>query len=352
MALAFGCAQIGPVLPPSAGLPRPVADFAARRSGDTVVLQWTPPSTTSDGVPWAGPVSYNLCVWPGVERGRRRSAPVALPGTEATVPQVPSPPPAQLGSAQTPAGEVMPACPHLQRLGSVAPGAAVSLPGLGASGGFATLALYALNARNQGAGWSNAAAVPLTAVAAAPHLASVRATAAGVALQWSLPPPPLDRVLVYRDGVLLARLSSTAGNFLDTSSAWNQTYHYWLRSGAGAGASAVESQDSNVVTLTMVDTFPPPVPEGLQAVRGPGGTGGVDLSWNAVVAKDLAGYFVYRSQPGGGWERRNGTPLPTPVFHDDLPASAAPALYAVTSMDALGNESARSATVEVGRPNR
>jgi len=333
-----GCAQVGPVLPPSAGLPRPVEDFAARRSGAAVELRWTPPHLTSDGVAWRGPLRYNLCSWPGLERGRRPAPSVALPGTVPAAPQIPSPPPRVRGGAETPSGAIMPACPRLLHLGAAAPGVTVPLPGLGGGGSFATLALYALNAQGQGAGWSNAAVVALTPVGPPPSLTAARATADGVALRWTPPAPPLDQILIYRDGTLLARLPSSTTAFLDRSIAWKQRYQYWLRSGAGAGAAAVESPDSRHLPVSTADVFPPPVPTGLQAVAGPAG---VDLSWNAVVAHDLAGYNVYRQLPGASaWEKRNPEPLPTPVFHD---AAAPGATYAVTALDAAGNESQRSA---------
>ena len=64
------------------------------------------------------------------------------------------------------------------------------------------------------------------------------------------------------------------------------------------------------------------------------------MSWNTVEALDLAGYNVYRRAADGEWHKANPAPLPTPVFHDS--ASASGAEYAVTSVDTLGNESARS----------
>ncbi len=246
------------------------------------------------------------------------------------------------GGAETPAGAIMPACPRLLHLGAAAPGVTVPLPGLGFGGGFATLALYALNPRGQGAGWSNAAVVALTPVGPPPAFAAARNTAAGVALSWARPRPPLDRVMIYRDGVLLAALPPAATAFLDRSIAWNRRYQYWLRSGAGAGAAAVESPDSRHLAVFTADVFPPPVPAGLQAVAGPAG---VDLSWNAVAFHNLAGYNVYRQLPGASaWQKRNPVPLPTPVFHD---AAAPGALYAVSAVDARGNESQRSAPIAV-----
>src|SRR4051794_22505595 len=45
-----GCASPGAPQPPSLQLARPVDDLAATRKGDNVLLTWTPPTQTTDGV--------------------------------------------------------------------------------------------------------------------------------------------------------------------------------------------------------------------------------------------------------------------------------------------------------------
>lgn len=353
--LAVGCAQVGPVLPPSAGLPQPVSNLNAVRSGPSVQLQWTAPSRTSDGLGWdhRGPIAYRLCSWPGIVKGEM---PAPLPRPTSPPPQIPGPEPSGAGGQTTPAGRVMPACPLVQDLGSVTAPLRVPVASLrppagksaGAPAGFATVALYALNPEGAGAGWSNPVLVPLTPVAPSPRLLSATPTNAGVQLRWQSASTPASEaaapaVAVYRDGTLLARVDAQQTGYLDRTAAWNQTYHYSLRAQAGLNLARVESGSSNTLTVTPRDLFPPPVPSGLEVVVG---TAGVDLSWNAVEARDLAGYNVYRRLPGGEWERRNAAPLPTPVDHDAAPVAAASAQYAVTAVDQVHNESARSEPVQ------
>lgn len=123
-----------------------------------------------------------------------------------------------------------------------------------------------------------------------------------------------------------------------------------MRSTAGEGRTAVESADSSHLEVDTKNVFPPPVPTGLQAVAAPTGAG-VDLSWNAITARDLAGYNLYRLLSSAStWEKLNRSPLPTPVYHDTLPAGVASASYAVSSQDLLGNESARTPPVAVQVP--
>src|SRR6185437_2315147 len=342
LVLLGGCAQVGPLTPPSAHLPRPPSDFAATRSGPAVSLRWTPPTQTSDGANWSGPTGYRLCVWPGVERGApAQAAPKPLP----TPPQIPSPPPPHAGADQTPSGRRLPTCPQWLVLDAPPP---LQLPvaSLGLTTPFATLALYAVNRQGDGAGWSNPVTVPLTPVAPPPRLATATPTADGVALRWTPPQPPPAAVKIYRNATLVATVAGAATSYLDPTAAWDQPYQYFLRSAAGTGDAAVESQPSNVLQVTPGDVFAPPAPTGLEAVAAPGGDA-VDLSWNAPSARDLAGYNVYLQIGDGPWQQRNATLLPTPVFHDSLPAAPAGAAlrYAVTALDSHGNQSPRSAPV-------
>lgn len=343
------CAQIGPVLPPSAHLPHAVTDLVVLRQGPLVTLQWTPPAQTSDGLRWHGSVAYNVCAWPGLQAGTTASVQPPSTGggrqTAAVTPQVPSPLPRNLHADETPTGAELPPCPRLIRLR----GSQIPVTDLG-EGTMATLAMYAMNASGQGAGWSNLVPVALTPVASPPHLLTATPSLSGVVLTWQAPAdlPAVDEYEVFRQQgtqtpVRLATLPTTTTAYVDDATIWNQPYRYWLRSAAGAGAGLAESQDSNALEVTPEDVFPPPVPTGLQGVAD---VRGVDLSWNPVTASIFAGYNVYRRVAGGEWQKRNSALLPTPVFHDS--DSAPPGSeFAVTAVSDTGHESARSASVGV-----
>ena len=62
-------------------------------------------------------------------------------------------------------------------------------------------------------------------------------------------------------------------------------------------ATVIEGAASAPVCVTPVDRFPPAAPSGLHGDRG---GGGIDLSWTAVDAADLAGYIVLRGEGAGG----------------------------------------------------
>ncbi|HET9783914.1 MAG TPA: hypothetical protein VFP94_03025, partial [Terriglobales bacterium] len=317
MLFCVGCAQVGPVQPPSLDLTPQITDLSAVRRGPEIELAFTPSP---------GAAAYQVCFWPGAVAATGTAAPTAPPAAlprpgavvAAVADDVPPPPPLPPdphAAMPVPAGGVMPPCPHLAPLA----GHALATP---SGSGLLTLALAALNSRGLTAGWSNPAMVPLGDVAPPPQLLRALATPQGVRLQWQPLRPPPETIEVFRQAAgqapqLLASLQPGAGSYLDTTAASGAQFVYWLRSARGAGVELVESADSEHRNVDTRDVFPPPVPQGLQAVAAP--DGGVDVSWNTVEALDLDGYNVYRRTTSGAWQRLNPALLPTPVFHDAAP---------------------------------
>jgi hypothetical protein len=84
------------------------------------------------------------------------------------------------------------------------------------------------------------------------------------------------------------------------------------------------------------DVFPPAVPEGLLVLQEEGGN---RLVWNPGLARDLAGYRVWARDGDGEW-RQLADGLTDPAFFDRV--APAGRRYAVTAVDAAGNESGRA----------
>lgn len=107
------------------------------------------------------------------------------------------------------------------------------------------------------------------------------------------------------------------------------------------GAPQVASPQQSVTITTGQDTTPPPVPTGLTST---GGDGQASLSWSPVIAADLDGYRVYRAaSETGPWTAIGDTD--EEAFDATGLANGTLYWFAVASLDALGNESARSAPV-------
>ncbi len=103
---------------------------------------------------------------------------------------------------------------------------------------------------------------------------------------------------------------------------------------------------SNVVLVDhLLDTAPPATPSGLAAALQPGG---VRLQWTPNSEPDLAGYHVYRATAQAGpFVRIDGVTVAANEFTDANAPDSASLWYAVSSVDATGNESARSAATQV-----
>jgi hypothetical protein len=151
--------------------------------------------------------------------------------------------------------------------------------------------------------------------------------------------------------------SSETNSYRDVSFLFDHTYSYTVRSVVQVEGTELESSDSQPVTVSPRDIFPPASPQELVAavLRGPNaGSLLVDLSWSINLETDLAGYLVYRSeQEGTPGELVTPDLLPTPAVRDTSVESGHRYWYTVTAVDRAGNESAPSkpVAVEVTQPS-
>ena len=104
------------------------------------------------------------------------------------------------------------------------------------------------------------------------------------------------------------------------------------------GASAVDPVSILVMPASIVDNDPPSIPVGVNRELVEGNS--VRLSWQAVKAEDLGGYFIYRNST------KIKTVTSTSFFDANLVAEGSYS-YAVSSFDNSGNESKRSLSVEI-----
>jgi fibronectin type 3 domain-containing protein len=89
----------------------------------------------------------------------------------------------------------------------------------------------------------------------------------------------------------------------------------------------------------------------LQAVfSGPGQQAFIDLSWAPNMEADLAGYNVYRQEDGGAVTKINAQLVTAPAFRDEHVSAGTKYVYAVTAVDARGNESPRSSEASENVP--
>jgi hypothetical protein len=198
-------------------------------------------------------------------------------------------------------------------------------------------------------------------------------TKSAIVLTWTRPAkiltgssPPVTGYRLYRaestkreasagESMPLTKIGeSESARFEDTQFDFGRTYVYSVRSVIGSGIDAVESADSNLVTITPRDTFPPAAPSDLVVALVPRQVDApayLELSWAISSETDVAGYNVYRSEKEGArGEQLNTELLRTPVFRDMNVQTGHRYVYTVTAVDRFGNESNASEVVTASVP--
>jgi chitodextrinase len=231
--LLTGCAYIGDPLPPSLKIPEAVSDVRAVQKGDRILVEFTPPAATTDGVP-LGAQAHS----------------VVLIGEAGAEPE-------------TEASRSIDARPWIGKE------VVIGVRTRGPSGRWSA--------------WSNFVTMPVRPPLEVP--AALRAASApeGIALTWESAAP---QHRIYRDGELLAETG--APSYFDTTAELGRAYEYAVEAVDGPAVSERRA----TVRAAREDRFPPEPPTGLTALAG---VISIELAWDASTAPDLAFYRVYRN---------------------------------------------------------
>ena len=347
-AAVAGCGMPGAPQPPSLNLPIPASDLSAARTGGQVALSWTMPTRNTDKTLIKGNITVRVC---------RNQTSLARCAIAATLQPAPG-----AGGAFT---DVLP------------PALAAGSPHL------LTYFVELVNRKGRSAGLSNGA--DALAGAAPPAVAGLNAELRkdGVLLIWTPAPPDsmsaairLERKLLTPPAEkpapqkseqrpfaepaqppvqsLIVEAGDRPDRALDTSIRFGETYEYRaqrvVRATVNGQTLEIASPLSSPVRIDALNIFPPSVPKGLVAVATAGENGAgpaIDLSWLPDTEPDLAGYIVYRREPGvagAAWQRVSpAQPVVGPGFHDANVQPGHTYAYAVSAMGQNGHESARSA---------
>jgi hypothetical protein len=346
MCAAAGCGVPGAPLPPSLGIPKPVADLRVERKGDTATVTWTAPTETTDG---------ELIRKTGKMIVLRSLTGGSTPAEWQTISQ--SSLPAALKQNQGTTKQLKDAVGPLVESGA----------------DFAAYDVLSQNDHGTGAGSSNQATIPLVPTLATPAHVSAVPVPSGISISWDQGWPPqnkshLSAQFIYRimrreegakNAIAVKDVSagSTAAALVDTGIEWQKHYQYWIipiTAWQGSGKKGeVEGDYTQVVSVFANDIFPPTVPEGLEAVfSGVVEQPAIDLSWTPDTEPDLAGYNVYRRVEGDSPVKINSDLVKTSAFHDDKVQPATKYFYSVSAVDQQANESARSAEASETVPQK
>src|SRR5689334_2078461 len=229
-------------------------------------------------------------------------------------------------------------------------------------------AIRYVNASGQRAAFSNFLSIePAARVAQAPTLSTqVKIAEDAITLSWQPPPANIDNstpVNLLGYNVYRTDESQTApGNqplnqslisgtvYADKNFQFGNNYRYIVRAvSLGTGGKQVESLNSNAVSVSPKDVFPPAAPERPSVAAPEPSSARLAIFFAANKETDIAGYNIYRSTdpdlPKQNWTRLNQTLLTRTTFTDDKVESGKTYYYYVTAVDKAGNVSPPS---EVG----
>lgn len=311
-----GCGYIGEPLPPALNIPVPVSDLACVQRGGKIIVQFNGPKLTTEGLGLRQPPRLELRIgeWgDGAFDARAWAANARIVET-----------------TRDDKGHVL-----------------VETAAAPWAGKQVFLGVKAFGPGNRDGGWSNMVALHVLAPLSTPSGLRTEVTSGGVKLTWSSSSPQyrvFRRTEPEENLTLVATVD--AAEWLDTATQYLKKYVYAVQAVQKAGDSLAESELSASAGVTPVDEFPPAIPAGLSAVAG---TESIELSWDPNAEPDLAGYRVYRALEDGKMVRIGETKEQS-SYSDRKLQSGKQYRYAVSAVDAVGNESKMSTPAEAVAP--
>ncbi len=306
-----GCGYVGEPQIPSLHIPSRIEDLRAFQREDKLIVDFSLPALTTDG------------------EGMKRLGDAELRIGPETADWA-------TGARRIEAGTLAPGPVHL------------AIPARDWVGQAVLIRARAASRKGRFSEWSNPVKLSVLAPLEPPADMKVEGVASGVRVAWAAPPgrPGISwRVLRGAPGQEKPDLlgSSSKPEYVDSTAQFGKTYQYSVQAAMKAGDAEAESAMSKPVAVTYIDIFPPAVPAGLTAVAG---VGSIQLVWNPDADTDLKGYYLFRSA-GDQPLARLGELLDSPSYTDRAIQAGQRYRYAVSAIDQSGNESARSAPLEV-----
>ena len=305
-----GCGYVGNPLPPAVNIPLPVKDVKAVQVGDKMIVEFTQPLETTEGLK--------------IKR---------LGGVDARV-----------GKNQTPFGaaawseNAKPVAAALSDTGAVR----LEVPVKDWVGQDVVIGVRTTNLKGKPSAWSNFASLHVAAPPEIPVGLKAESDPSGARLTWTGSSPSyrvFRRLPDDKEGAQIGE--PTEASFRDETAEYDKKYVYWVVAVDGGARSA----ESAVITFTPKDEFAPAAPKALTAIIGPVS---VELAWESNTESDLRAYRVYRSVGGAALELL--AEVGSPAFSDKKPVAGKKHGYVVSAVDKHSNESAKSTAVEVEVP--
>lgn len=285
-----GCGYIGDPQPPALNIPLPIQDLQAEQVGGKIKLRFTIPDLTTEQLPV-------------------KEVTVDLRGGDAPIPVAAREPGAVEAEAPVAAGWVGQEIAFMVRL---------------------------QNAKGRYSAWSNQVVRRVVAPVATPAEFAAQPAREGMALRWK---GAAETWLVFRDEAQVAAV--TKPEYVDAAVEVGKSYRYRVQASVKAGAGVAVSEPTAEVAVAYADTFAPVQPVGLNVIAS---TNANELSWERNTDADLKHYRVWRDG------ELLADAVEIPAYTDRTAASGKKYSYAVSAVDAYGNESPKSQPVEITTP--
>ncbi|MDQ6653233.1 MAG: hypothetical protein M3Y84_10865 [Acidobacteriota bacterium] len=223
-----------------------------------------------------------------------------------------------------------------------------------------------VNASGQRAAFSNFLLLePAARIAEAPSVIATgkEVSENAITISWQPPAANIDGSTpvnllgynVYRvaeseseDGQAPINGSLVSGTqYVDKNFKFGENYRYVVRSvSLGTQGAQVESLNSNSVSVSPRDVFPPSAPTSITVAAAPGR---LSLFFPGNPEADIAGYNIYRSTdpnlPKHQWRKLTAALLTQTTFQDEKVESGKKYYYYLTAVDQAGNVSVPSEVV-------
>ena len=314
-AVLSGCGYVAGPLPPLANIPARVTDLSAVQRGGKLIVQFTAPQLTTEGVAIKQAPSFDLRIGPG---------PVPFTATQWSSEAKQIPP-------------------------FSAAGAMVRYDVLCAewTGKGVTIAVRVLGANGKDAGWSNFANVEVITPPDEPADVRAEMTRGGLRLTW--------RAQGGHFRVLRALATSekydqaaevTEPEWTDKTVEIGTRYRYLVQTFVPQSDNRAAESDLSEPLEVTPEPLAPAAPTGLRAVAGPNS---IELAWEPADESGIKGYRVYRSPADGAFERiaESGA---VPTYSDHTAERGKTYRYAVAAVGATGKEGPQSAPLEITLP--
>jgi len=302
-----GCGYIGPPLPPALDIPSPIIDLRAAEDGERILVEFTIPPLTTEGLPLKDLRSVELFVGP---------------------PNTPFDADSWAASAkrfEVPAD-------------SAGPVAFDKIPAHDWVGQSIEIGVRATGPKGKVSAWSNLIPLLVGPPLVTPANVVASNTADGVKLTWNGSGPGYRIFRSSGDTPPMPLGETDMPEYLDTSAQFGTEYRYLVIAFEGEARRSVVSQTAKV---TPIDEFPPAVPAGVTAAAG---INSIELAWVRNTEGDFRGYNLFRAEGNGAFEKIASL-IETPAYTDAKVEMGKMYRYQVSAVDLIGNESARSEPV-------